>query len=90
MPVLHDYEQKASYIDFSQLHWLPVKACCHYKLAMLASPFFDGKSCSYLAENLHQYIPSRKLHANEKFLEGNSYKLKTASGRSFTKDAPKI
>ena len=74
-----------------QLHWLPVKARCRYKLATLAYRFFDGSLAPSLAENLQQYTPSRNLRsAKDKLLKTPRYNLKTAGGRSFAVAAPKI
>ena len=67
-----------------QLHWLPVKARCHYKIATLVYQFFDGSLAPSLASHLQKYQPSRNLRSsNENLLLAQRYSLKTAGGRTF-------
>ena len=74
-----------------RLHWLPVKARCDYKIATLVYQFFDGALAPSLASSLQVYRPTRNLYsANEKLLTPQSYKLKSAGGRSFSVSAPRI
>ena len=45
-----------------ELHWLPVKARCQYKIAVLAYRHFDGSLAPYLCNPLHaQGIPHSSL-----------------------------
>ena len=74
-----------------QLHWLPVKARCHYKIATLVYQFFDGSLAPSLASHLQKYQPSRNLRSsNENLLLAQRYSLKTAGGRAFKAAASRI
>ena len=57
-----------------ELHWLPVKFCCQYKIATLAYRHFD-----------RSYEPSRSLRSsNEKLLKITKRKLRSFGQRSFS------
>ena len=44
-----------------ELHWLPVKFRCEYKIATLAYRHFEGSLPPYLSSSLCTYEPSRSL-----------------------------
>ena len=68
-----------------ELHWLPVKARCIYKLLVLAYRHFDGSLAPSLDKNLETRIPTRVLRSsNERLLVVPSYELKSAGKRSFS------
>ena len=74
-----------------QLHWLPVKARCDYKIAVMAYKFFDGTLPSYLSKTLSARCPSRNLRSStEHFLILPKTNLKHFGERSFNFTAPKI
>ena len=54
-----------------KLHWLPVEAHIHYKIATLAFRYFENSLSPYLSELLHTYQPSQTLQSssNEKRLK---------------------
>ena len=53
-----------------ELHWLPVKFRCQYKIATLAYRHFDGSLPPYLSSSLCTYEPPRSLRSsNEKLLK---------------------
>ena len=49
-----------------KLHWLPVEARIHYKIATLAFRHFENSLPQYLSELLHTYQPSQTLWSNSK------------------------
>ena len=52
-----------------ELHWLPVKFRCEYKIAVLAYHHFEGSLPPYLSASLCRYQTSRTLRSsNEKLL----------------------
>ena len=74
-----------------ELHWLPVKYRCQYKICTLAYRHFQGTLPAYLSDALCTYEPSRSLRSsNEKLLKITKYNLKTAGGRSFGSIAPRL
>ena len=53
-----------------ELHWLPVKFRCQYKIATLAYRHFEGSLPSYLSSSLCTYEPFRSLRSsNQKLLK---------------------
>ena len=74
-----------------ELHWLPVKARCQYKIAVLAYRHFDGTLAPYLSNVLSIHQAPRTLRSsNEKRLVPPKYNLKSAGGRSFRFVAPSV
>ena len=74
-----------------QLHWLPVKARCEYKIATLAYQHFDNSLASSLSSTLKTYVPTRNLRSSsEKLLHRPRFNLNSAGGRSFAVAAPTI
>ena len=62
-----------------ELHWLPVKFRCRYKLCTLAFRHFEGTLPPYLSNALCTYVPSRTLRSsNEKLLKIPRCNLETA------------
>ena len=51
-----------------KLHWLPVEARIHYKIATLAFRHFENSLPPYLSELLHTYQPSRTLRSSSEKL----------------------
>ena len=73
----------------NELHWLPVKFCCEYKIATLAYRHFDGTLPSYLSASVCTYQTSRTLRlSNEKLLKIPKRNLKSAADHSFSFNAP--
>ena len=73
-----------------QLHWLPVKARCDFKIAVMAYKFFDGTLPTYLSKTLSARCPSRNLRSStEHFLILPKTNLKYFWKRSFSCTAPK-
>ena len=69
----------------NELHWLPVKFRCEYKIATLAYRHFDGILPSYLSASLCTYQTSRTLRSsNEKLLKIPERNLKYVGYRSFS------
>ena len=74
-----------------ELHWLPVKFRCQYKIATLAYRHFDGSLPPYLSSSLCTYEPSRFLRSsNEKLLKIPKRNLKSFGQRSFSFMAPSL
>ena len=74
-----------------ELHWLPVKFRCQYKIATLAYRHFDGSLPPYLSSSLCTYEPSRSLRSsNEKLLKIPKWNLKSFGQRSFSFMAPSL
>ena len=76
-----------------ELHWLPIKARCQYKIAVLAYQYFDGSLPEYLTTSLT--VPKRKTSltlrsSNEKRLEVPIPNMKTAGGHAFSSTAPSV
>ena len=68
-----------------ELHWLPVKFRCQYKIATLACRRSEGSLPPYLSSSLCTYEPSRSLRSsNEKLLKIPKRKLKSFGQRSFS------
>ena len=62
-----------------KLHWLPVEARIHYKIATLAFKYLDNSLPPYLSKLLHTYQPSRTLQSSsEKLLKVPKTNLKSA------------
>ena len=51
-----------------KLHWLPVEARIHYKLATLPFRHFENSLPPYLSELLHTFQPSRTLRSSSEKL----------------------
>ena len=51
-----------------KLHWLPVEARIHYKIATLAFRHFENSLPPYLSELSHTYQPSRTLRSSSEKL----------------------
>ena len=74
-----------------ELHWLPVKARCNYKLAVLAYRHFDGTLSPSLSATLAKRNATRNLRSSdENLLVVPRYNLKTAGRRSFSVAAPMV
>ena len=74
-----------------KLHWLPVEARMHYKIATLAFRHFENSLPPYLSELLHTYQPSRTPRSSsEKLLKVPKTNLKSAGNKSFHFQAAKI
>ena len=74
-----------------ELHWLPVKFRCQYKIATLAYRHFEGSLPPYLSSSLCTYEPSRSLRSsNEKLLKIPKRNLKSFGQRSFSFMAPSL
>ena len=72
-----------------ELHWLPVKFRCQYKIASLAYRHFEGSLPPYLSSSLCTYEPSRSPRSfNEKLLKIPKRNLKSFGQRSFSFMAP--
>ena len=76
---------------FKELHWLPVKFRCQYKISTLAYHHFEGSLPPYLSASLCTYEPSRSLRScKEKSLKIPERNLKSFGERSFSFMAPSI
>ena len=74
-----------------ELHWLPVKFRCQYKIATFAYRHFEGSLAPYLSSSLCTYEPSRSLQSsNEKLLKIPKRKLKSFGQCSFIFMAPSL
>ena len=74
-----------------ELHWLPVKFRCQYKICTLAYRHFEGTLPTYLSNVLSTYEPSRALRSsNKKLLKIPRCELKSAGERSFGYLAPHL
>ena len=74
-----------------ELHWLPVKFRCQYKIATLAYRHFKGSLPPYLSSSLRTYEPFRSLRSsNEKQLKIPKRNLKSFGQRSFSFMAPSL
>ena len=86
-------KQKSDHVTplLEKLHWLPLEARIHYKIATLAFRHFENSLPPYLSELLHTYQPSRTLRSSsEKLLKVPKTNLKSAGNRSFHLQAAKI
>ena len=73
-----------------ELHWLPVKFHCQYKIATLAYRHFEGSLPPYFCSSLCTYELSRCLWSNEKLLKIPKQNLKSSGQRSFSFMAPSL
>ena len=74
-----------------ELHLLPVKFRCQYKIATLAYRHFEGSLPPYLSSSLCTYEPSRSLRSSkEKLLKIPKRNLKSFGERSFSFMAPSV
>ena len=74
-----------------ELHWLPVRARCIYKIAVLVFRYFEGTLPTYLSNSLSPYQTSRFLRStSHKLLNVPTYKMKNQGSRSFSIAGPKI
>ena len=72
-----------------ELHWLPVKARCQYKIAVLAYRHFDGSLAPYLSATLCTCKPSRTLRSSsENRLVVPRRNLRSAGECAFSFTAP--
>ena len=86
-------QQKQDHVTplLKELHWLPVKLRCQYKIATLAYRHFEGSLPPYLSSSLCTYEPSRSLRSsNEKLLKIPKRNLKSFGQRSFSFMAPSL
>ena len=62
--------RKRAYVTLllRELHWLPVKFRCRYKIATLAYRHFEGSLPPYLPSSLCTYKPSRSLRSSKEKL----------------------
>ena len=75
----------------NEVHWLPVKFRCEYKIATLAHRHFDGSLSSYLSASLCTYQTSRVLRStNEKLFKIPKRSLKSVDHCSFSFIAPTV
>ena len=73
------------------LHWLPVRARCIFKLAVFAYKHFDGTLPEYLSDTIEVHRPSRILRSStDSLLNVPKCSLKHYGERSFSFMAPKI
>ena len=73
------------------LHWLPVRARCIYKIAVLTYKFFEGSLPKYLSDLLTVKHNQRILRSSsQKLLTRPKCLLKNFGERSFYFNAPKI
>ena len=78
-------------LKLKELHWLPVKFRCQYKIATLAYRHFEGSLPPYLSSSLCTYEPSRSLRSSkEKLLKIPKRNLKSFGERSFSFMAPSV
>ena len=74
-----------------ELHWLPVKCRCQYKIATLAYRCSKGSLPPYLSSSLCTYELSCSLRSsNEKLLKIPKQNLKSFGQRSFSFMAPSL
>ena len=74
-----------------ELHWLPIKFRCQYKIATLVYRHFEGSLPPYLSSSLCTYEPSRSLRSsNEKLLNIPKLNLKSFGQRSFSFMVPSL
>ena len=86
-------KQKSDHVTplLEKLHWLPVEARIHYKIATLSFRHFENSLPPYLSELFHTYQPSRTLRSSsEKLLKVPKTNLKSAGNKSFHFQAAKI
>ena len=76
---------------FKELHWLPVKFRCQYKITTLAYRHFEGSLPPYLFTSLCTYEPSRSLRSsNEKLIKIPKRNLNSFGQRSFSFMVPSL
>ena len=87
-----DLSKKRDYTPLlNELHRLPVKFHCEYKIATLAYRHFNGTLPSYLSASLCTYQTSRTLRSsNKKHLKIPKCNLKSVGDRSFSLIAPTV
>ena len=74
-----------------ELHWLPVKFRCQYKIATLAYRHFEWSLPLYRSSSLCTYEPSRSLRSSsKKLLKIPKRNLKSFGQRSFSFMAPSL
>ena len=74
-----------------ELHWLPVKFRCQYKIATLAYRHFEGSLPSHLSSSLCTYELSRPLGSStERLFWIPKRNLKSFGERSFSFMAPSV
>ena len=74
-----------------ELHWLPVKFCCQYKIATLAYRHFEGSLPPCLSSSLCTYELSCPLRSsNENLLKIPKRNLKSFGQHSFSFMAPSL
>ena len=80
-------EQKSDHVIplLEKLHWLPVDACIHYKVATLDFRHFRNSLLLYLSKLLHTYQPSQTLWSSrEKLLKVPQTNFKSSGTDLFT------
>ena len=74
-----------------ELHWLPVKFRCQYKIATLAYRHFEESLPPYPSSSLCTYERSRTLRcSNEKLVKIPKRNLRSFGQRSFSFMAPSL
>ena len=73
-----------------ELHWLPIKERCEYKVMTIVYKALHGQSPDYIASLIEQYTPSRLLRSSDKcLLIEDRYKLSFGK-RAFSVAAPRL
>ncbi|KAI2644828.1 putative RNA-directed DNA polymerase from transposon BS [Labeo rohita] len=73
------------------LHWLPIRFCISYKIALLTYKALNGLAPAYLTSLLPRYNPSRSLRSqNSGLLVVPRIAKYTKGGRAFSHLAPKL
>ena len=73
-----------------ELHWLPVKFRCQYKIATLAYRHFEGSLPHYLSSSLCTYELSRSLRSSKEKAKNSKAKIKSFGQGSFSFMAPSL
>jgi len=72
------------------LHWLPMKQCIDYKLAVLTYKARHSGSPPYLASLISDYVPSCLPRSLHKLLLNRPYTSLIVVDKAFSVSAPKI
>jgi len=86
---LQEHACSATELRFT-LHWLPVKQCLDYKLAVLTYKARQSGSPSYLASLITDYTPFCSLRSSDKQLLSRPYTSLVMADKAFAVSAPKI
>ena len=85
------FKYLALFYHFAYLHWLPIRFCIDFKIAVIAFKSINGQAPGYIDALLRSNSRNKSLRShNQDLLLVPKTNLPTAGDRSFKAFAPKV